>query len=337
MSKKGRRATEEERMRAARLMGEGKSAEVIAEIMDVGRSTVFWWQQKYREGGLAALSTKFASGRPTVLSDQQMMQLYSMIVGRNPRQFSLGFALWTRKLIAKLIFQQFNVELSLPTVGRILKKLGMSPQRPLRRAYQQDPERVRQWKQQTYPEIRARAAEVGAKIFFADEAGVRTDYHAGTTWAPVGETPAVAATGQRVSVNMISAVSPGGQLHFQVFEGSTNADRFIEYCQALLADTDRPVFLIVDGHSAHKAKKVTDFVAGTEGQLELYFLPPYSPELNPDEWVWKNVKHDHVGRAVPLSKDELHGIVVAALQRLTQLPELVRGFFADPDLAYISR
>lgn len=318
-------------------MEEGKSPELVAEILDVGRSSVFLWQQKYREGGLAALSTKFASGRPTVLSDQQMMRLYSMIVGRNPRQFSLGFALWTRKLVARLIDQQFEVELSTVTVGRILKKLGMSPQRPLYRAYQQDLERVREWKDHTYPTIRARADEVGASIFFADEAGVRTDHHAGTTWAPVGRTPVVAATGQRIGVNMISAVSPRGQLHFQVFEGSTTADRFIEYCQALLADTDRPVFLIVDGHSAHKAKKVKEFVAGTGGRLELFFLPPYSPELNPDEWVWKNVKNDRVGRAVPLSKDDLHGIVVDALRRLQRLPELVRGFFADPALAYISR
>ena len=219
-------------------------------------------------------STKFASGRPTTLSDQQMIRLYSLIVGRDPRQFSFGVALWTRKLIAELIHRTFGVRLSLPTVGRILKKLWMSPQRPLYRAYQQDPVRVRAWKHDTYPKIRAEAAATGATIFFADEAGVRTDHHAGSTWAPVGRTPVVTATGERKSVNMISAVSPGGEIHFDVFEGSMNATRFIEFCEKLVHDCPTPVFLIVDGSSAHTAKIVKKYVASTEGQLNLFFLPP---------------------------------------------------------------
>ena len=146
-----------------------------------------------------------------------------MIVGGDPRRFSFGVALWTRKLIADLIHQTFGARLSLPTVGRILKKLGMSPRRPLYRAYQQDPAKVRVWKRETYPRIRAAAAAAGATIFFADEAGVRTDHHAGTTWAPIGCTPVVTATGERKSVNMISAVSPGGHIHFDVFDGRMNA------------------------------------------------------------------------------------------------------------------
>ena len=143
MAKKGRRATNEERVRAVQLMEDGYSPDAVADMLGVGRSSVFSWQKKYRQDGLAALSTKFASGRPTILSDQQMIRLYSMIVGGDPRQFSFGVALWMRKLIADLIHRTFGVRLSLPTVGRILKKLGMSPQRPLYRAYQQDPEKVR--------------------------------------------------------------------------------------------------------------------------------------------------------------------------------------------------
>lgn len=236
MAKKGRRATDEERFRAVQLMESGKSPELVAEFLGVSRSSVFDWQKKYREGGLAALSTKFASGRPTVLSDKQMMSLYFMIVGKDPRQYSFGFALWTRKIIADLIEQKFGERLSLPTVGRILKKLGMSAQRPLYRAYQQDPEKVRIWKQETYPAIRQQATQAGATIFFADEAGIRTDHHAGTTWAPVGCTPVVTATGQRKSVNMISAISPRGHLHFDLFEGSMTAARFIEFCTKLVHD-----------------------------------------------------------------------------------------------------
>lgn len=336
MAKKGRRATEEERIRAVELMESGKSPEVVAEILGVGRSSVFEWQKKYRTDGLAALSTKFASGRPTVLSDQQMIRLRAMIVGGDPRQHSFGFALWTRKLVAELIARKFAVRLSLPTVGRILKKLGMSAQRPLYRAYQQDPEKVREWKEQTYPSIRAQAAREGATIFFADEAGIRTDHHAGTTWAPVGRTPVVTATGERKSVNMISAVSPRGALHFEVFEGNMNATRFIEFCEKLCHDCPTPVFLIVDGAPAHTAKIVKKYVLSTEGGLRLFFLPPYSPELNPDEWVWKNVKHDQIKRTVPMSKGHLWTLAQDALLRLTNMPGTVRAFFGDPHLAYIA-
>src|SRR6266508_1277254 len=126
-------------------MESGKSPDEIAEILGVGRSSVFEWQKKYREGGLAALSTKFASGRPTILSDEQMVRLYTLIAGKDPRQYSFEFALWTRGLVADLIHRKFGVRLSRVTVGRILKKLGMSPQRPLYRAYQQDPETVSKW------------------------------------------------------------------------------------------------------------------------------------------------------------------------------------------------
>lgn len=318
-------------------MESGKSPELIVEMLEVSRASLFAWQKMYREGGLAALSTKFASGRPTILSDDQMLKLYSWIAGNNPRQLSFGVALWTRKIIRELIQRQFSVDLSLVTVGRILKKLGMSPQRPLYRAYQQDPEKVRAWKEETYPAIRARAAQEGATIFFADEAGVRTDHHGGTTWAPIGQTPVVMATGERKSVNMISAVNAQGQLHFELFTGSMNAAGFIEFCKKLVHDCSTPVFLIVDNSSVHTAKAVKEYVASTQGRLNIFFLPPYSPELNPDEWVWNNIKNTQIYRKVPTSQSHLWSIAKDALLRLQQLPEVVRGFFGDPHLAYIAR
>ncbi|MBI1759661.1 MAG: IS630 family transposase [Actinobacteria bacterium] len=261
-------------MRAVQLMEQGRSVEEITDILGVSRSSVFDWQRKYRVGGLAALSTKFASGRPTTLSEEQMTQLCSLLVGKDPRRYGLGFALWTRKLVGELIHQRFGHRLSPMTVGRILRKLGMSPQRPVYRATQADPEKVRAWTEVTYPTLRARATEAGASIFFADEAGVRTDHHAGATWAPVGRTPVVSATGDRQSVNMVSAVSPRGALHFQLVEGSMTAEVFTQYLTALLHDIPGIIFLVVDGSSAHTAKKTKDFVAATGGRLGLYFLPP---------------------------------------------------------------
>lgn len=335
MAKKGRRATNEERLAAIQMYDNGLTPDRIADIMNVSRSSVFDWVSKYREGGLAAISTKFASGRPTVLDDSEMMRLHVMINGKDPRVYSFGVALWTRALIRDLIKKTFDKEVSLVTVGRILKKLGMSAQRPLYRAWKQDPARVEKWKREEYPAIKARAAEVGATILFADEASVRTDYHAGTTWAPVGQTPVVTGSAVRHAVKMISAVGQRGELSFQVHEGSMNAERFVEFLEGLVHDFDTPVFLVVDGSSVHKANVVQQYVASTKGRLELFFLPPYSPELNPDEWVNKNVKHDRIARAVPLTRDELKAVALDALQRLKKCPGIVRGFFADPKLAYI--
>lgn len=337
MAKKGRRATEEERIMAVQLIESGRKIDDVTEIMGVGRSTILEWWRGYREGGLAALSTKFASGRPTALTDRQMLELRALLLGTDPRQFSLGFALWTRSLVGELIRQRFQVTLSEVTVGRILKKLGMSVQRPLYRAYQQDPEKVRIWKQDTYPQIRKDAAECGGVILFADEAAVRTDFHAGTTWGAIGRTPVVEGTGERKTIMMVSAIGTRGQLRFHLHEGSFRAAHFVEFLKQLLKDFTEPIFLIVDGSSVHTAKEVKDFVASTEGRIRLYFLPPYSPELNPDEWVWKQVKHDKIGRSAVRSKNELQAVARSALASLQKAPHVVRSFFLDPKLAYIRR
>ncbi len=168
------------------------------------------------------------------------------------------------------------------------------------------------------------------------EAGLRSDYHAGTTWGARGRTPVVKTTGARHSVTMVCAVTAKGQLRFATYTGSFTADTFIDFCKRLLRDTDRPVFLIVDGHPTHKAKKVKTFAASTNGQLGIYTLPCCSPELNPDEWVWTSVKADRVGRASVTDRDDLKAEAVAALRRLPRMPHIVRGFFADPNLANIT-
>jgi hypothetical protein len=191
--------------------------------------------------------------------------LYALLK-KNPQQLEFDFGLWTRKMVAELVMSRFNVDLSLVSVGRLLRRMGMSPQRPIVRAYEQNPEAVLRWKTEEYPTIRAEAAAQGASVFFADEAGIRSDYHSGTTWAPVGKTPVVYGTGNRVSVNMASAVSTQGALHFMLFEGNSNAVTFIEFLEKLLHDIEGKIFLIVDGAPAHKAKAVAEFVKSTEGR-----------------------------------------------------------------------
>ena len=335
MAKRGKRASDQEKIRAVQLVESGEHYAVVARVLGVGESTVLEWMRKYRAGGLAALSTKVASGRPTLLTDAQMLELFKLIEGCEPRQLSFGFALWTRDLVRQLIRQRFKVSLSVQHVGRIMKKLGLSAQRPLYRAYQQNPDLVKKWKNEEYPELRKRAATEQRTILFADEAAVRTDFHAGTTWAPVRQTPVVTSTGDRDTLMMVSAISPRGLLRFRLHEGSFRAEHFVDFCKQLLNDIDGNILLVVDRSPVHKAKKTAEFVKSTGGRLELVFLPPYSPELNPDEWVWKNVKHDRIGRKSVRNFGELRMVALGALRRLQKKPSIVRGFFADPELAYI--
>ena len=206
----------------------------------MGRGTVYGWLAKYREGGKEALRARPVPGRPPKLSGEQMRRLYTLIAGADPRQLEFAFALWTRDMVRALIRREFRISLSAVSVGRLLRTLGLSPQRPLWRAWQADPDAVARWKSEEFPAIRAQAKAEGATIYFGDEAGIRSDYHAGTTWAPVGQTPVVKATGARHSLNMISAVTAQGLLRFSTYTGSLTGARFIEFCRKLIADTDRP-------------------------------------------------------------------------------------------------
>lgn len=335
MAKRGRRATFEERVSACEALENGTSADVVAKVINVSRSSVFDWWQTYRLHGKEALRTKKTRGPQSKLSDGQMSQLYRLVSGNDPRQLSFGLALWTRGMIQELIFRQFGIRLSLVSVGNVLERLGMSPQRPLYRAYEQDPEKVAEWKEKTFPHIQARAKKEGAAIFFADESSVRTNYHAGTTWAPVGKTPVVKGSGKQRSISMVSAVSPRGELHFEIQDEGIKAEDFIAFCEKLIVDAGRPVFLILDNSQVHRAIILKEYAAASNGKLTLFFLPPYSPELNPDEWVWKNVKHDNLGRASAKSSSDLTKFAFAALDRLTRAPETVRSFFSDPVLRYI--
>jgi transposase len=324
------------RLRAVAAVEAGQHPEDVAASLGMHRKTVYGWLARFRQGGKAALKARPVPGRPPKLTGEQMRRLYTLIVGTDPRQLQFEFALWTREMVRALIRREFGVHLSAVSVGRLLRTLGLSPQRPLWRAWQADPEAVQRWKDEQFPAIRAQARAEGATVYFADEAGVRSDYHAGTTWAPVGATPVVKATGARHSVNMISAVTGQGLLRFATYTGSFTAATFIDFCRKLLADTPGPVYLVVDGHPTHKAKKVKEFAASTHGRLKIFILPAYSPQLNPDEWVWKNVKHDRVGRTSARSAEEFKANILAALRRLQKLPATVRAFFADPDLAYIT-
>lgn len=324
------------RLRAVEQVEQGEDPRQVARTLGMHEHTVYGWLVKVRIGGREALVARPVPGRPPKLSPKQTAQVYEWVTGKDPRQLAFDFALWTRDMVGELIRREFGVTMSSSAVGRLLHRLGLSAQRPLWRAWQADEAKVEAWKQTEYPAIAKQARKEGATVYFLDEAGLRSDHHAGTTWGTVGHTPVVKTTGARHSVNMISAVTAQGKLRFSTFTGGFDAGKFIEFCNKLLHDAQGPVFLVVDGHPAHRAKTVKTFVESTGGRLRLFFLPGYSPQLNPDEWVWKNVKSDRVGRAGITGPDQFKALAVGALRRLQAMPHIVRGFFADPELAYIT-
>lgn len=324
------------RLRAVDQVERGADPRQVARTLGLHKHTVYGWVAAAREGGREALKAKPIPGRPPKLTKAQQDRVYRLVAGEDPRQLQFDFALWTRDMVRQLIRREFGVSMSASAVGRMLHRLGLSPQRPLWRACQADPDKVAAWKETEYPAIAKEAKKVGATVYFADEAGIRSDHHAGTTWGVIGKTPIVKSTGARFTLNMISAVTAKGLLRFSTFTGSLTADKFIEFCKRLMADTTGPVFLVVDGHPVHRSKKVKDFAANSGGRLRLFQQPGYSPQLNPDEWVWKNVKSDRVGRSGITGPDQFKALAVAALRRLQAMPHIVRGFFGDPDLAYIT-
>jgi len=326
-----------ERMRrdAVKRVEAGESPEGVAAGLGINRRTMYRWLEAYRNGGAEALGAKPIPGAPPKLDAQQLQQLAQMIRDDTPLQYKFEFALWTLAIIGELIKRSFGVSLSEASVGRLMKRLGFTPQRPLYRAWQQDAARVEHWREHEYPKIAARAKREGALVMFADEAGMRSDYHAGTTWAPVGRTPVVTATGARYGLNMLSAISAQGHLRFMTIEGRVNGEVFCEFLRRLVTGVERKVFLVVDGHPAHRSKLVKRFVEDNSQRLELFHLPPYSPQLNPDELVWGHVKA-RVAKATTQTKDELKRMVERTLYRLQKLPQVVAGFFLAPTCCYAS-
>jgi transposase len=326
-------ALEEMRITAVRRVEAGESPEFVAAGLGINRRTIYRWLAAYHYGGEMAIKAKPIPGAPPKLDAKQMAKLARIVREKNPLQLKFEYALWTLAMIRVLIRQKYGVKLSEVSVGRLMKRLGFSPQRPLYRAWQQDPALVERWREQEYPKIAVRAKREGALIFFADESGIRSDYHAGTTWAPVGETPVVKATGARFSLNMLSAVNALGHFRFMTVEGRVNATVFREFLKRLITGMDRKVFLIVDGHPTHKAKLVKRFVEDNAQRIELFFLPSYSPELNPDELTWAHVK-TKIAKATVQTKDEMKVKVDRALRQLQKLPKIVASFFHVPTCAY---
>ena len=329
---------EEFRLLALCRVKEGEKPSEVVKSLGMNRTSIYRWLKAAagRGKGERALASRPAAGRPTKLTPTQRAQVFRWINGKDPRQYGLDFGLWTRQIAAMLIEQKFGVRLGVTAVARMLARLGLTPQKPLQRAYQRDPQAIERWQRETYPGIAAAARASGAEIYFWDESGFRADTVHGKTWAPKGKTPVIEGPGQRQSISAASAVNAKGGFWFATYQGALNAELFIELLNKMMRGRSKPVHLVVDGLPAHKKANVREYIESTKGKLTMHVLPGYAPDLNPDELVWRHVKRTGVARNPLRAGEKLEIRIDQQLRDVRKNRTLIQSFFETPSVAYIS-
>jgi transposase len=329
-------AQEELRFRVVRAIVDQKLSRAEAcRTFGVGKTSVWRWMKAYRSGGERRLkSRKRGRKKRSSLKGYQAATIVRMITDRCPDQLKLPFALWTRDAVRQLIEERWGKRLSVWTVGRYLRKWGFTPQKPLRRAYEQNPTAVKRWLEEEYPAVARRAKRDNAEIHWGDEMGLRSDHQAGTSYGPKGNTPIIPGTGQRFRCNMISTITNRGQLAFMVFKERFTADVMIEFLRRLLRHANRKVCLIHDRHPVHRSRKVTRWIDARPDQIERVFLPGYSPELNPDELLNQDVKTNAHGRQRPQDQQAMLTNVRSYLRSTQKQPHVVKRYFDEEHVRY---
>lgn len=317
------------------------SVKELAEVAGVHFRTIETWLSRARHEGEGSLDTEKKRGRPVgacrKLSMVDEMWLRDQIVDKTPAQMKFPFALWTRPAIKELIKDYFGIEMQDRLVGKYLKRWGFTPQRPIKRALEQDADKVNIWLKETWPQVAARAKAEGAVVLWGDETAVKEDANWVRGYAPRGKTPVLRTPTRWSKLSMISAISARGQIAFKIVEGSINTDQFIEFLAGLVEDAEQKIFLVVDNLRVHHAKKVTEWLADKQDQIELVFLPPYAPESNPDEYLNRDFKT--ALRTGPVSHDRssLLEKATAFMNKLTSMPEHVMNYFRHPSAAYATQ
>jgi transposase len=329
-------AQAELRLRVLNAVQAGMSQAEAARTFGVSRWSVVQWAKAHRGAGVRALAAKRRGrrkGEAGKLTAKQSDRLRGLVVGKMPEQLKLPFYLWTRAAVKLLIRREYGVSLSLSAVGGYLKRWGLTVQRPVKRAYERDDAAVVTWRAEVYPRIAERAKREKARIYWGDETGLRSDDVRGRGFAPVGQPPVVQVPGKRFGCNVISALTNKGELSFMVFEGRFEAQTFIVFCERLIKQSRRKVFLIVDGHPAHRAKIVRAWLEEHAERIEMFFLPGYAPDLNPDELVNGDLKRA-VGQVRPRDRDAMKAATRKWLHRRQKQPAVLANFFNEPHVRY---
>jgi len=328
-------AQEDLRTKAVKAVLEGKKRVEVAKIFGVTRQAIHLWLKAYREGGSKGLKVK-TRGRPKggSLLPWQAAQIAKMVSDRCPDQLKLPFYLWTREAVGQLIERRFGMCLSLWTIGRYLARWGFTPQKPVRRAFEKNPEEVRRWLEVEYPAIRKGARSKRAEIYWGDETGLRSDHAAGRSYGRRGRTPVIAGTGKRFRCNMISALTNRGRLHFMVFKEELSARVFLKFLRRLLRQVERRVYLILDKHPVHRSSEVKHWLEKNAHRIRVFFLPGYSPELNPDELLNQDVKTNVGGRRRPRDQAQMLRSLRSYLRSRQRQPHIVRKYFHEEHVRY---
>lgn len=338
-----RRLPEHERIvvrkTAIKLIKSGKKKKEVAELFGVKGGTISEWVKKDREGGVKGLNAKkrgVKSEDKKLLSEEIEIKIQRMIIDKMPDQLKLDFALWTRKAVKELVEREFKISLAITTMGDYLRKWGFTPQKPKKRAYEQCPKTVQKWLDEEYPVIKERAGREGAEIQWGDETGIKNSCHHGRSYAPKGRTPVKNSMSKRFSINLVSTVTNQGKVRFMVYSGSMNSERFIEFLEQLKKDCPGMVFLILDNMRVHHSKPVKEWLAKEEnkGRIELFFLPSYSPERNPDEYLNCDLKQGMSIKPSPKSEEKLRNNVVGHMAMLQENPARVASYFKHESISY---
>lgn len=330
------KAQEALRYRVVRaVVDKGMSQTEATEVFRVSRTAVYQWVKAYRHGGARALKAKKPGRRTSSsLAGYQAATVVRLIQSNTPEELGLPWGLWTRAAVQQLIEARYEISVSVWTVGRYLKRWGMTPQKPVRRAYEQEEEEVKKWQENDYPQIAKLAQQEGAEIHWEDEMGIRADAQGGYCYSKQGQTPVVKDTGKRFGCNLISTVTNQGKLSFQVFDGSFNSERMIEFLRRLIRQTPNPIFLIGDRHPVHLSRKVNRWLEAHDEQIRMFLLPAYSPELNPDELLNHDLKANAVGRKRVRTQSEMIANVRRYLHRRQKQPQVIRNFFQEQHVDY---
>lgn len=321
-----------------RLREKNLSNREIADILGVHEVTSSRWWREYRQEQPPSFQEKPRGrtyGTHRTLTFAQESDLWNLITTFPPDELDIPFALWTRKAVQELIRWRCQVTMPLRTVGEYLKRWGFTPQKPMKRAYEHDPLKVEQWLHDEYPQIAKRAHQEHGEIHWGDETGIQNTCHHGRGYAPIGETPVVKQPGkQRIRLNMISTVTNQGKVRFMLYEKTMNAARLILFMHRLITDVPQKVFLILDNLKVHHSHAVQDWLDGHREQIEVFYLPAYAPERNPDEYLNCDLKGGIQAKPAARTVHELKKKILSHMRMLQRLPQRVQQYFRDPMITY---